>query len=88
MRHVERFGCEVRRIRLERGLSVRELSEMSGVKEATIRKLEAGNDVMAVVLFQLCRGLGVTPVFSDQTLLDLKMPTEEDYMAALGPCGK
>ena len=88
MRHVERFGCEVRRIRHERGLSVRELSEMSGVKEATIRKLESGHNVLAVVLLQLCRGLGVTPVFSDQTLLDLKMPTDEDYMAALGPCGK
>lgn len=72
MKYVQRFGQEVKRIRLERGLSVRELSEKTGVKEATIRKLESGHDVLAVVLFQLCRGLGVTPVFADQTLLDLK----------------
>ena len=72
MKYVQRFGQEVKRIRLERGLSVRELSEKTAVKEATIRKLESGHDVLAVVLFQLCRGLGVTPVFADQTLLDLK----------------
>ena len=72
MSYVQRFGQEVKRIRLERGMSVRELSERSGVKDATIRKLESGHDVLAVVLFQLCRCLGVTPVFVDQTLLELK----------------
>ena len=72
MKYVQRFGQEVKRIRLERGLSVRELSEKTGVKEATIRKLESGHDVLAVVLFQLCRSLNVTPVFVDQKLLELK----------------
>ena len=57
----ERLGLELRRIREERGLTVEELAEKSGVSATTIRDLERGaraprGDTIA----KLAKPLGLT----------------------------
>lgn len=65
MTDVEILGKEVKRIRDERGISVKELAEKSDVNEQTIRKLEAGKNILAVPFIRICIALGVKPVYTD-----------------------
>ena len=51
----------LRRLREQRALSQRDLSEQSGVAQATIARLEAGRDARHVTTRKLAAALGVTP---------------------------
>jgi transcriptional regulator with XRE-family HTH domain len=72
MTDVEILGREIKRIREGRGISVRELSEMSGVRDQTIRKLESGVNVLAVAFMKVCYALKVKPVFSELSIKELE----------------
>lgn len=66
----EMLASEIRRIRIEKGLSKTELSNRSGITRQAIRMIECGERVPSVVtLWQLANGLGI-PV--SQILLNLK----------------
>lgn len=55
-----RFGEQVRRLRLERGLSQMELSERADVHRTYISSLENGRRNVALnLIYQLADGLGV-----------------------------
>jgi transcriptional regulator with XRE-family HTH domain len=57
----ERLGQELRRIREERGLTVEELAEKSGVSVTTIRVVERGaREVLGETVAKLARPLGLT----------------------------
>ncbi len=57
----ERLGLELRRIREERGLSVEELAEKSGVSATTIRGVERGaREARGDTVASLGRPLGLT----------------------------
>lgn len=56
-------GSNVRRVRLERGLTQEELSERSGFSQSYISELELGRRNPTVIsLFELAQALGSTPV--------------------------
>lgn len=55
------IGVELQRIREERGLSVEELAEKSGVSATTIRVMERGTrEVSGDTVAKLARPLGLT----------------------------
>ena len=57
----ERLGLELRRIREERGLTVEELAEKSGVSVTTIRVVERGTrEASGDTVAKLARPLGLT----------------------------
>jgi XRE family aerobic/anaerobic benzoate catabolism transcriptional regulator len=57
-----RIGGRVRRERMERGLSRRQLSESSGVSERFLAQLEAGSGNISLLRFaEVARALGVLP---------------------------
>lgn len=51
---------ELKRIRLEKGLSVPKLSELSGVHRRTIQDIEKRGDCMLSIAFKLAKALNVT----------------------------
>ena len=57
----ERLGLELRRIREERGLTVEELTEKSGVSATTIRDVERGaREARGDTVAKLAKPLGLT----------------------------
>ena len=57
----ERLGPELRRIREERGLTVEELAEKSGVSATTIRDVERGaQEARGDTVAKLAKPLGLT----------------------------
>ena len=56
------IGQRVKRVRGQKGLSLRQLSELSGVERGLISKLERGlrPQVSLLVAMRLARALGVT----------------------------
>jgi transcriptional regulator with XRE-family HTH domain len=57
----ERLGLELRRIRQERGLTVEELAEKSGVSATTIREVERGaREARGNTVAKLAKPLGLT----------------------------
>jgi XRE family transcriptional regulator, fatty acid utilization regulator len=57
----ERLGLELRRIREERGLTVEELVEKSGVSATTIRDVERGaQEARGDTVAKLAKPLGLT----------------------------
>ena len=57
-----RIGTRVRRERMERGLSRRQLSESSGVSERFLAQLEGGSGNISLLRFaEVARALGVLP---------------------------
>jgi transcriptional regulator with XRE-family HTH domain len=57
----ERLGQELRRIREERGLTVEELVEKSGVSATTIRDVERGaREARGDTVAKLAKSLGLT----------------------------
>jgi XRE family transcriptional regulator, fatty acid utilization regulator len=57
----ERLGLELRRIREERGLTVEELAERSGVSATTIRDVERGaREARGDTVAKLAKPLGLT----------------------------
>ena len=55
------IGLELRRLREERGLSVEELAEKSGVSATTIRIMERGaREVSGDTIAKLAKPLGLT----------------------------
>lgn len=51
---------ELKRIRLEKGVSVPKLSELSGVHRRTIQDIEKRGDCMLSIAFKLATALNVT----------------------------
>ena len=49
------------RLRLDRGLSQKELAKRSGVARTTIMRAEAGHQIYPSTLRKLAEALGVTP---------------------------
>lgn len=59
---LSRIGTKVRRERMERGLSRRQLSETSGVSERFLAQLEGGSGNISLLRFaEVARALGVPP---------------------------
>jgi transcriptional regulator with XRE-family HTH domain len=57
----ERVGLELRRIREERGLTVEELAEKSGISATTIRVVErGGREPRGDTVARLAKPLGLT----------------------------
>ena len=57
----DRLGSELRRIREERGLTVEELAEKSGVSVTTIRSVERGaREARGDTVAKLAKPLGLT----------------------------
>ncbi len=57
----ERLGLELRRIREERGLTVVELAEKSGISATTIRAVEGGaREAHGGTVAKLAKPLGLT----------------------------
>ncbi len=57
----EQVGSELRRIREERGLSVEELAEKSGISATTIRAVERGDrEARGETVAKLAKPLGLT----------------------------
>ena len=57
----EQLGLELRRMREERGLTVEELAEMSGISATTIRAVERGTrETRGDTVAKLARPLGLT----------------------------
>jgi transcriptional regulator with XRE-family HTH domain len=57
----EQLGLELRRIREERGLTVEELAERSGISATTIRAVERGaREAHGDTVANLARPLGLT----------------------------
>ena len=57
----ERLGLELRRIREERGLTVEELADKSGVSATTIRDVERGaQEARGDTIAKLAKPLGLT----------------------------
>ncbi len=57
----ERLGPELRRIREERGLTVEELAERSGISATTIRAVERGTqEARGETVARLAKPLGLT----------------------------
>ena len=57
----ERLGLELRRIRKERGLTVEELADKSGVSATTIRDVERGaQEARGDTVAKLAKQLGLT----------------------------
>jgi transcriptional regulator with XRE-family HTH domain len=57
----EQLGSELRRIREERGLTVEELAERSGISTTTIRAVERGTrEARGDTVAKLARPLGLT----------------------------
>jgi len=56
---------KIRGARKKKGLSQRELSEVAGVTQATISRIEAGKilELRSDTIVGLCNGLGLTPNF-------------------------
>jgi transcriptional regulator with XRE-family HTH domain len=70
----ETFGKRLRRLRLERGLSQRDLSE-PGVSYAYISRLEAeARTPSLAAVRKLAAKLGVTPLFLELGTDDVKCP--------------
>jgi transcriptional regulator with XRE-family HTH domain len=58
----ERFGANLRGLRLEKGISPRQLGSVAGVSHDTIYRIETARQMPKVTtLFRLAGGLGVRP---------------------------
>jgi len=68
------FGDHVRKIRLEKGLTLRAVATRCDIDNSHISKIENGRlDIQISKLFQLAKGLGVQP----KELLDFEINLEE-----------
>ena len=56
------YGSRVRRIRKREGLSVRELSEKSGMSHSTVQRAEQGQDAALSTFLAIAGALGVPAV--------------------------
>ena len=57
--HRERIGASIRNLRIEKGMSLRELAEKSGINHSNIVKIEAGRyNVSIDILTKICDALG------------------------------
>ena len=57
--HRERIGASIRRLRTEKGMSLRELAEKSGINHSNIVKIEGGRyNVSIDILSKICDALG------------------------------
>lgn len=71
---------EIKRLRKEKGWSVNNLSEISGVNESQIKKYEAGSSTPTIeVMIKLCKALDTTP----NEILEIKTRTEEEDLNLL-----
>lgn len=58
-----RMGLRIKQLRIEKGLSLRDLSRISGVNNSKIAKVEKGYvNITVVTLAILLEALGVSPV--------------------------
>lgn len=56
------FGSYLRRQRAQRGYSLRELAQRSGVTWTVIHRVERGQDVMLETVHKIAQGFGVEVV--------------------------
>ena len=73
------------------GLSRKDLAELSGVGTATISRIEEGRDCLHQTMRSLFLAMPEITFTENEDGFSMKyvsMPSEEDYLAALGPCGK
>ena len=85
------IGLALKVGRAAMGYSADGLSEKSGVSRATILRIESGTDPKVGTLNKLFKALDkVSFVETDEGMtVNIRLyPTDEQFMAALGPCGK
>lgn len=64
MTYIEQIGAELQTIRVQRGLTVRELGELSGLAFTTISKIENGKyNVSVDILGKVAEALGYKLTF-------------------------
>ncbi len=58
---LEKLGCTLKRIRLEKGLTQEALAEKVKIHPTYVGKIESGkNNISIIMLFRISRALGVT----------------------------
>ena len=60
-RQIRTMRGNIRMLRRQRNLSVRDLSEQSGISASVLRNIEAGQDFGLSHLLKLCRFYGIKP---------------------------
>ena len=72
------------------GWSDADLARASGVSQSTISRLKKGvpNARASVVIRLLTCMPGIKFTDTDEGFVMTQTPTDEDYLAAMGPCGK
>ena len=84
-------GLAIKVGRAAMGLTTLELSEKSGVSTPTIARLENGGNPNLNTINKLFRALdrvSFVETAEGMTVNIRLYPTDEQFMAALGPCGK
>jgi len=72
------IGSVIQQIRLIKGLTQKELAEVSNLSLATIAKVETGNsEPRANTLSKICKGLGIKPEELYKILLDAEKATSK-----------
>jgi predicted transcriptional regulator len=86
MTHIEAIqaGCD------ELGWNDSDLSRASGITRSTISRIKSGSiNMRADMLIKILTCMpGIKFTDTDAGFVMTQLPTDEDYMAALGPCGK
>ena len=61
-KRLKRFGAQLKKIRTEKGLSMRELAALCDIDFSKIGKLETNQgNIKITTLFEIAEGLGVHP---------------------------
>ena len=85
------YGIALRTARAALNLSREQLAELAGVGGATIARIEDGKDFKMSIFLKLCKampGIKFTDTDAGFVMEYKEMPSEADYLAAMGPCGK
>jgi transcriptional regulator with XRE-family HTH domain len=81
----------LRAARAALGLSRKDLAELSGVSVITIARVEDGRSSLYETIDKLFWAMPEVTFTESRDGFSMKyvsMPSKDDYLAALGPCGK
>jgi predicted transcriptional regulator len=85
------IGLALKVGRAAMGLSAKDLARLSGVAQPTIVRVENGSNPTLDTINKLFAALDKVEFVETDDVLTVNIrlyPTDEQFMAALGPCGK